>query len=317
MDFFEQTGKMAIGSRLRMLTDKVTEASSQIYKLYGTDLRPKWFPVFFVLSKGDARTITSIAQEIGHSHPSVSNIIKEMSAKGLVIEKKDDSDGRRNMVELSAKGKTIGGNMSDQYADVTNAINNISAQTTHDLWAAIEEWEYLLSEKSLLQRVTEERKARESKNVEIVDYNSKYRQAFRDLNEEWIKSYFKMEETDYKALDDPEGYILDKGGHILVALYKKEPAGVCALIKMNDEQYDYEMSKMAVNPRVQGKNIGFLLGQAAKKKAMEVGATTLYLESNTILKPAINLYQKLGFQKIAGRSTSYERCNIQMELKLV
>lgn len=50
-------------------------------------------------------TITSIAKEIGHSHPSVSNIMKEMVAKGLVKETKDKSDGRKNRVLLSAKGK--------------------------------------------------------------------------------------------------------------------------------------------------------------------------------------------------------------------
>ena len=105
MDFFNQTGKLAIGSRLRMLTDKITVDAAAIYKMFGVDLKPKWFPVFFVLSRGEAKTITSIAKEIGHSHPSVSNIIKEMVAKGLVKETKDKSDGRRNMVMLSAKGK--------------------------------------------------------------------------------------------------------------------------------------------------------------------------------------------------------------------
>lgn len=53
--------------------------------MYGVDLKPKWFPVFFVLSDGELKTITAIANEIGHSHPSVSNIIKEMLQKGIVI----------------------------------------------------------------------------------------------------------------------------------------------------------------------------------------------------------------------------------------
>ena len=70
MDFFNQTGKLAIGSRLRMLTDKITVDAAAIYKMFGVDLKPKWFPVFFVLSRGEAKTITSIAKEIGHSHPS-------------------------------------------------------------------------------------------------------------------------------------------------------------------------------------------------------------------------------------------------------
>ncbi|MDR2954876.1 MAG: GNAT family N-acetyltransferase [Prevotella sp.] len=316
MDFFKQTGKMAIGSRLRMLNDKITEASSQIYDLYDTELKPKWFPVFFVLSDGETKTITSIAQKIGHTHPSVSNIIKEMVKDGLIVEKKDKADGRRNMVELSEKGKKIASKMSDQYTDVTAAIENISKQTTHDLWGALEEWEFLLSEKSLLQRVIEERKLRESNFVQIVDYEPKYQKSFRDLNEGWITTYFKMEEADYKALDNPEEYILNRGGYIFVALYKDEPLGVCALLKMNDELYDYELAKMAVSPKAQGKNIGYLLGQAARQKAIDMGASTIYLESNTTLKPAISLYHKLGFKKVAGRPTPYERCNIQMVLLL-
>lgn len=53
-----------------------------------------------------------------------------------------------------------------------------------------------------------------------------------------------MEESDYKALDNPEEYILGKGGKIWVALYNKEPLGVCALMKMNDHEYDFEMAKI-------------------------------------------------------------------------
>ncbi|GAA6768016.1 hypothetical protein AAFH68_39680 [Flavobacterium sp. CGRL1] len=73
---------------------------------------------------------------------------------------------------------------------------------------------------------------------------------------------------------------------------------------------------MAVSPKAQGKNIGWLLGQGIVKTARELGAKKIYLESNTILKPAINLYYKLGFEKVFGLETPYKRCNIQMELVL-
>jgi DNA-binding MarR family transcriptional regulator len=314
MDFFNKVGKMAIGSRLRMLTEKITEDAACIYKLYDVDLQPKWFPVFYVLSKGEEKTITAIAKEIGHSHPSVSKIIGEMSKKGFVSEKKDRTDGRRNLVKLSRKGKEINGKIQDQYTDIASAIEQVSEQTNHDLWKAIEEWEFILEQKSLFTRVKEQRKKRESEKITIVEYQPEYQTAFRSLNEEWISTYFKMETADYKALDDPKGYILDNGGSILVALLDGEPVGVCALVKMKDPDYDFELAKMAVSPRVQGKNIGWLLGQAIIEKAKTLGAAKLYLESNTLLKPAINLYHKLGFEKVAGRATPYERCNIQMEL---
>lgn len=152
--------------------------------------------------------------------------------------------------------------------------------------------------------------------IELVNYNSSYKEVFRDLNVEWISTYFKMEASDYKALDNPDSYILQNGGQILVALLNKEAVGVCALIKMNDSIYDFELAKMAVSPKAQGKKIGWILGEAIKEKARSMGAKTLYLESNTILAPAINLYRKLGFVEVFGRNTPYERCNIQMALDL-
>ncbi|MEO7767991.1 MAG: bifunctional helix-turn-helix transcriptional regulator/GNAT family N-acetyltransferase [Ferruginibacter sp.] len=316
MEFFNQVGKMALGSRLRMLTEKITTDASHIYKLYQVELQPKWFPVFYVLSQGEEKTITGIAREIGHSHPSVSKIISEMSAQGIVSEKKFNKDGRRNMVSLSPKGIEINMAIQHQYADVTIVIDDMLSQTRYNLWKAMEEWEFLMAQKSLLQRVTERKKLREGANVKIVPYTPKYKTAFKTLNEEWISLYFKMEAADYKALDNPKESILKKGGKILVALYNGEPVGVCALIKMDDKEYDFELAKMAVSTACRGKNIGWLLGQAIIDTAKEMGAAKIYLESNTMLKPAINLYHKMGFRKVVGHPTPYERCNIQMELTL-
>jgi GNAT superfamily N-acetyltransferase len=148
--------------------------------------------------------------------------------------------------------------------------------------------------------------------VEIIDYNPQYKAAFRELNEEWITALFKMEESDYKSLDHPEEYILQKGGHIFFALINGAAVGTCALIKMDCSAF--ELAKMAVSPQAKGKGIGFLLGNAAVEKAKERGAKRLYLESNTKLEPAINLYYKLGFEKITGPPSPYQRVDIQMEL---
>jgi GNAT superfamily N-acetyltransferase len=87
-------------------------------------------------------------------------------------------------------------------------------------------------------------------------------------------------------------------------------------MKMDDPDYDFELAKMAVSPKAQGKGVGFLLGNASIERAKARDGKMLYLESNTLLKQAINLYHKLGFKKVVGRSTPYERCNIQMELNL-
>ncbi|AXB58332.1 bifunctional helix-turn-helix transcriptional regulator/GNAT family N-acetyltransferase [Flavobacterium fluviale] len=316
MEFFNKVGKVALGSRLRLMTASFTDDASKIYELYGIDFNPKWFPVFYTIAEVREMTITEIANEIGHSQPSVSKIIQEMIGVGILEEGAKTDDKRKNNVVLTEKGILISNKIKNQLLDIDVAVEGLISEAKHNLWAAIEEWEFLLQQKSLFKRVSDQKKIRESKDVEIVEYKPEYKEAFKSLNVEWISTYFEMEEADYKALDNPESYILDKGGKILVALYQNEPVGVCALIKMQNSEYDFEMAKMAVSPKAQGKNIGWLLGKAIVNKAKDLGAKKIYLESNTILKPAINLYYKLGFEKVFGISTPYKRCNIQMELIL-
>src|SRR5258708_5436030 len=94
MRFFDEVGKMALGTRVRFLGEKIGLDAREIYKTYGVALEPKWFPVFFVLSKDASRSITSIAEEVGHSHVSVSKIVTEMSRAGLLIERGDPKDGQ-------------------------------------------------------------------------------------------------------------------------------------------------------------------------------------------------------------------------------
>jgi len=148
--------------------------------------------------------------------------------------------------------------------------------------------------------------------IRLVGYEPKFRKVFKDLNESWIRAYFQMEAKDYESLLHPQRTILDKGGEIVVALLDDQPVGVCALIQMDHPEYDFELAKMGVAESARGKGIGYLLGQAIIDKARNRGARNLFLESNTILAPAISLYRKLGFKEIEGKPSPYERSNIQM-----
>ena len=314
MDFYVHTGKMALGSRLRRLSEMLTEDAHKIYDLYEVPIDPKWFPVFYVLSHQEEASITEIAQAIGHSHPSVSQIVKEMKKKGLVVTNKNIRDARVNVAKLTNDGREIISKIKPQYSDVTQAVEELLQETRSDLWNLIEEVEFLLADKSMFDRVKEVRKVRESQQIEIINYSPEFQNNFRDLNYEWIQKYFKLEEPDRQSLNNPNEKILQPGGYIYLARHNREIVGTCALIKLNDDTY--ELAKMAVAESQKGKGIGYLLGQAAITKAGELGAKTVFLESNTVLKPAINLYKKLGFRKIVGQPSAYERCNIQMKLRL-
>jgi len=147
--------------------------------------------------------------------------------------------------------------------------------------------------------------------ITITNYDNKYALAFKQLNIEWIEQYFTVEEHDIEQLDNPDTYIISTGGDIIFALYNNEVVGTCALIKTGDAEY--ELAKMAVSPTMQGKKIGKKIGEAVIERAKALGAKRIWLESNRILEPAINLYKRLGFVEIPVSYTPYARADIKME----
>lgn len=155
----------------------------------------------------------------------------------------------------------------------------------------------------------------EKSRVNIIDFNENYAYDFAQLNFEWLKNYFYIEEYDKKVLSNPKKYILDEGGHILIALIDGKVVGTVALIKRENDVF--ELSKMAVTEEYQGLRIGQKLIYACIDYAGRIGAKRLFLDSNTKLIPAIALYGKVGFREIpVPKDTPYERCNIRMELYL-
>lgn len=152
----------------------------------------------------------------------------------------------------------------------------------------------------------------------IVPYSPEYAPAWRALNEEWIRRYFSLEPRDEELLGDPQGSILNAGGQIFVALLHGEPVGVCSLEPVGEG--DYELSKLAVTPRAQGRGIGRRLCQAVIEAARAAGAPSLRIETNTRLKEALHLYRSLGFreipQKLPHAAARYQRVDIQFRLPL-
>ena len=148
--------------------------------------------------------------------------------------------------------------------------------------------------------------------VEIIDYESKYKEDFKRLNVEWISNFFEVESHDLDQLDDPEGYILSKGGKVFLAKLGEEIVGTCALIKTGEA--DYELAKMAVCPKHQGLGIGRKLGFRTIEEAKKLGAKYLYLESNQKLTPALTLYKSLGFVEVPVIDSPFARANFKAEM---
>jgi ribosomal protein S18 acetylase RimI-like enzyme len=149
--------------------------------------------------------------------------------------------------------------------------------------------------------------------VEIREYEPAHQPWFEKLNRAWIEKYFFMEPLDYELLQDPQTHLISKGGRIFMALFKDEMVGTVGLKRL--EPGVFELTKMAVDAKYQGRKIGRALAEAAIAGAKQSGAHKIILYSNTKLLRAMALYYKLGFKEIP-LDGPYKRTDIKMELNL-
>jgi ribosomal protein S18 acetylase RimI-like enzyme len=149
-------------------------------------------------------------------------------------------------------------------------------------------------------------------SIKIVDYKPAHQPWFEKFNRYWIEKYFVMEPVDEFVLTNPEEALLKPGGAILMAEFDGEVAGTVALRKIDETTYEF--TKMAVDNKFQRKGIAEALSNASFKKAKMLGADKVILYSNSVLTPAISLYEKLGFAHVPVGNVEYKRSDVKMEI---
>lgn len=150
----------------------------------------------------------------------------------------------------------------------------------------------------------------------IVGFEPRWREDFARLNLEWLRRWFVVEPFDEEVLGNPEGHILADGGRILFAV---EGAGdgaraVGTVALRHDGDGVYELTKMAVEPGLRGNGIGRALLLEAIALYQQLRGRELYLESSSVLQPALRLYESAGFvHHPAPRAGShYDRADVHM-----
>ena len=313
MDFVRELGVLALGSRLRRLSDRIMASGQQVYRMTEIDFEPRWFPVYRLLADGGSKTVGDCARELGLTHASVSQTAAAMAKRGITTSREDCDDARRRLLELTDKGRDLLPQLRGIWSDIEASISDVVEYGGVDILAALAGIEQALTVQSLSERAAEHRASRLMDAVDIVDFKPEYREDFRDLNVEWLEKYFVVEPVDREILWNPER-IIEDGGVILFAKSNDAIVGTCALLKQGD---GWELSKMAVTEAYQGRKIGKALMLATLERARSMGIGKLFLVTNSTLTPAIAMYRKVGFRVTqSGQHPKYERGDLTMEMSL-
>ncbi|MFY0256255.1 MarR family winged helix-turn-helix transcriptional regulator [Chitinophaga sp. 30R24] len=147
----DESGILAISTRLQRLADQLRKDGQQIYKANGIDFEPKWFPVIYSLYQKPVLSVMEIATEIGYSHPSTISLLKELEKQKLIRSKKDKTDERKRMLLLTEKGKNLITQMLPVWKKMEIALTELTT-TKNNLMRAIEEVEARMAAYSFFER---------------------------------------------------------------------------------------------------------------------------------------------------------------------
>lgn len=148
--------------------------------------------------------------------------------------------------------------------------------------------------------------------MEIVAYQPCYKQDFIALNTAYVEKFFVMEQADRDILEHVDEW-LDKGAMIYFAVEENQVLATCMAQPLGHAVW--EICKLAADEQYQGRGAGQAVFQAAMQYAIRQGAEKLTLISNRILKPALHIYEKFGFQEVPLEKAywGYDRADIQFE----
>ncbi|WP_316632343.1 MarR family transcriptional regulator [uncultured Flavobacterium sp.] len=151
MNIINESGILAISTRLQRLSEQLRKDGALFYKSYGIDFEPKWFPVIYTLHHKGVLSVVEIANEIGYTHPSTISLLKELEKQKLIRSKKDKVDERKRLIVLTAKGQELILEMEPVWGVMTQVLSDI-ADNQNNLLKAIDEAENKILHQSFLQR---------------------------------------------------------------------------------------------------------------------------------------------------------------------
>jgi N-acetylglutamate synthase-like GNAT family acetyltransferase len=120
-------------------------------------------------------------------------------------------------------------------------------------------------------------------------------------------------ETD-RDLSDLEKFYFQNGGYFEVCEIDGKIVGTWGLHLF--ETNSCELRKMYLLPSLRGKGIGKKMLDRAIQKARELGMKSVELETASVLKEAIGMYQKYGFKQMTRRH-QVERCDQAFEFQII
>lgn len=307
--------EILLGLRIKKIGESLYSQTSSLLANQDYKYEPRSLSVLIALADNEQSSVKDIANLLGMTHPAIVQMINYLIKVELIRQKKSPKDKRASMLELTEKGKGTIDQLKPVLSEIKNEIKRMIDSIDENLIYSLSKLDKTVKGNHLKNNVECALKEKAMNDIVIIPFKKRFKKDFERLNVEWLEKYFEVEKEDERLLKHPEKEIITKGGEVFFALDNDEAVGTCAVLKISDSTY--ELTKMAVTEKAQGKQIGKKLALTTVGFAVEKGAEKLRLSTSVKLRAALGLYKTLGFKEIKSKvDERYKRELIHMELDL-
>ncbi len=153
MDFIKRLGTLALGTRIKNLSETLMRDMARIYQEQDIDFEPRWFTFFQLMLQKNELNVGQIAHDLNQTHPSIVQIINILEKKKLIITKEDKTDHRKRLVRLSKRGKRLAEKSSPLWEIVQTVSDEVLNDSAPALLDDISKVEKSIAKKSIYQRI--------------------------------------------------------------------------------------------------------------------------------------------------------------------
>lgn len=153
MSLINNLEELALATRLKRLSERLSSDVSKIYKESDIDFEAKWYLILELLERNKLMSVTEIADALKLSHPAIVQFITQLEKKKLIKTQSDKNDGRKRMVSLSAGGRKTLEKLKPVLAIIKEENKNWLKETESNLLKVLDDLEKSLDEKSMYERV--------------------------------------------------------------------------------------------------------------------------------------------------------------------
>lgn len=292
-DHIASLGYLAGATRFRRISEKLHTDGDKIYKDKGIDFKASWFSVYYILSASpDPKTVLELADEIGFSHITVKNVVRELEAKGLIGITEHPGDKRSKHIALSAEGKTLSVELQKIWSSFAMTLKNLLDAGHPDFLNMISRIEKEISKNPINEMIDG---IAALQTVRVLDYKPSLKKYFYELAGNWLLGVLKgtLEEEDQFTLHNPDKAYLENGGFVFFAVYDQKVVGCVALKRLDEDSFEF--AKLFIDPTARKLGIATRLIERCITRCRENDAKQLWLQTTMSMPEAHKLYYKLGF----------------------